>query len=113
MPDAVLLFLGQAVLAAIGSGGIVAVFLNQKLTAKQKEADEKKTYRKRKAELEAEYRSALGRYTFWIAKGCERYNKAECKDYWNGEAQDAYDALEKVENKMKELDRQFLSSKTE
>ena len=113
MSEGVLNFLGQAIIAAIGAGGIATAFLNQKLGAKQKEAEEKKEYRVKKAELEAKYRSALGRYTYWIAKGCERYNKIECKDYWNGEAQEAYDKLETVENEIKELDRQFLSSKTE
>lgn len=113
MTDAVLMFIGQVILAAVGGGGVVTVFLNRKLDAKQKEAEEKRAYRKRKSELEAEYRAALSRYTFWIAKGCERYNKAECKDYWNGEAQEAFENLEFVDNKIKELDRQFLSSKTE
>ena len=106
-------FAGQVIGAAIGGGGLVCVYLQKRLDKKEKEANQKRTYRQKKAELEAEYRSALGRFSFWLARGCERYKKEEGKDYWNGEMQKAYENLDNVENKIKELDRAMLAERTE
>jgi len=108
-----LIFIGQVILSAVGAGGVVSIYLQDRLTKKEKEADQKKEYRQKKAELEAEYRSALGRFTFWLARGCEKYNQVEGKDYWNGETKQAYENLDNVENKIKELDRAMLAKRTE
>lgn len=108
-----LAFAGQIILSAIGAGGIISISLQSRLNQKEKEADQKKEYRQRKAQLEAEYRSAMGNFSFWLARGCERYNKAENKDYWNGETQKAYENLENIENKIKELDSAMLAKKIE
>lgn len=109
----ILAFAGQIIGAAIGAGGILSLYIKSRLDRKEKEADQKKEYRQKKAQLEAEYRSAMGRFLFWLARGCERYYKTEGKDYWNGETQEAFEAVEKVEDKMKELDRAMLAQKTE
>ena len=111
--ESILILAGQIVAAAIGAGGIVSIYLNGRLATKEAEAKQKREYRKKKAELEAEYRSAQGRFSFWLARGCEKFNKAECKDYWNGEAQEAYENLERIENRIKMLDRAMLADKTE
>ena len=111
--DDVLAFFGQIILSAIGAGGLISVYLQSRLNKKEKEADQKKEYREKKAQLEAEYRSAMGNFSFWLARGCERYDKAEKKDYWNGETQKAYEYLKNTENKIEELERAMLAKKIE
>lgn len=109
----VLAFAGQIILSAIGAGGIITVYLQNRLNKKEKEADQKREYRQQKAQLEAEYRAAMSNFLFWLARGCEKYKKAENKDYWNGETHKAYENLEGIENKIEELERAMLAKKVE
>lgn len=107
----------SAVISVIASTGILALVAKWWVESALNEAKQKRereTERRRERyRLEDQYRHATGRALFWLGFGARAFEKAEQRNFWDGDMEKSLEALDEAERKIKELDQQQLAEVNE
>jgi len=95
--------------AAVGGSGLVGLlffflrrYIEQKLTGAEAEDSRRRELRIQRTQIEDELHHAYGRVLFWVHRYIET-------NQHNGELQKAFETLQEVEARKKELDRQIIA----
>ena len=96
-------------LAAVGSSGAVGLifyffkkWIDNKFSAAEIEAEKKRKIKEERLEVDEELHHTYGRMFFWL-------HYAVTKNVANGELEEAFEALQRAEEKKKKLDRRSIA----
>ena len=96
------------VLAILGSSGIIGLaffllrkYIEKRLTENERDIQKRREYRIKRMQIEDELHHAYGRLFFWMYRAVKSGQS-------NGELVEAFQALEDVEVRKKDLDREIL-----
>ena len=101
-----------AVSAVASSALTAAIFqwwVKNTLDRVQAHRDAEAKRRRERYAVEDEYDHCVGRVLFWLKHGAQKYEQVGQKGYWNGELEKAFENLEAVEAKKKEIVREQLA----
>jgi len=103
------LIISAVVSGIIGGSGIAGLFfhflkryIERKLQKAEADADSRLQIRIKRMTIDDELQHAYGRLFFWLYKAVVTQNH-------NGELEKAFEALQEVEQKKKDLDRQIIA----
>jgi hypothetical protein len=103
--------------SVVASTGIATLVMNFIVESALKSAQEKKKVeqerRERRYKLDDEWQHDVSQVLLWVHHGIRLHEKAEQKEFWNGELEQAMEEMNNTEKKRKELDRDQLAQANE